>query len=483
MVGLPDLPYAVVAVAFSALVVALILYMSLQTRWFFFVLLSLVFFMLGNIAFSMVLPLYQIFFVVASASLFLGVESLASHLSVVGKAERVRGIMDSVQGSYDEKSQDEMLVLKTYNYLTNKFLYSILYVVGKKKAYGVLRDWRRESGYRLEFMRDGGVYIHVPKDEKMKDILHSFFQLNTKLLGLYASVTSMEKAKEVFLGVFGTSAGSYGEVLYSYGLPTILIKSIFDPLLEKCSGSTRETAKEVLKKVDTALEIEDGRISLGGVYEKIANLPPDDKVKYTKSVTSTLIKRCYPLLVEDLGVEKAELITSKSISELLKQHGAILSNYGITDVIPEGFATGMHRIRAGKCYLVKDTGTAFNILNEMMGYGFQGLLITRDLDRMQTESVIWLGKRAPRDDIAATDKMAELMKHIENFTKSKDSTIVLLDGAEYLATRHDFSMVLKFLHDLKEVIARHGSRLLLPINPAALSERDVALLERDFEKL
>ncbi|MBI4362482.1 MAG: DUF835 domain-containing protein, partial [Euryarchaeota archaeon] len=49
--------------------------------------------------------------------------------------------------------------------------------------------------------------------------------------------------------------------------------------------------------------------------------------------------------------------------------------------------------------------------------------------------------------------------------------------------RQDFSTVVKFLYDLKEVVALHQGRLLVPVSPRAIGEKEMALLERDLEVL
>jgi hypothetical protein len=58
---------------------------------------------------------------------------------------------------------------------------------------------------------------------------------------------------------------------------------------------------------------------------------------------------------------------------------------------------------------------------------------------------------------------------------------VLLDGVEYLRTRHGFPETLRLLQDLKDTAASQGAVLVAPVNPQALDSVEMAQVEREFE--
>ena len=60
---------------------------------------------------------------------------------------------------------------------------------------------------------------------------------------------------------------------------------------------------------------------------------------------------------------------------------------------------------------------------------------------------------------------------------------MLLDGLEYLVTTNGFDLTMKFLHDLRESVTLNRSRLIVPVSPATLDTRKLALLERHMEPI
>jgi tetratricopeptide (TPR) repeat protein len=67
---------------------------------------------------------------------------------------------------------------------------------------------------------------------------------------------------------------------------------------------------------------------------------------------------------------------------------------------------------------------------------------------------------------------------IKDFVTEHKDCVVLLDGLEYLILQNNFENVLKFVELLKDDIALNDAVLLLPIDPATLDTKQMALLER-----
>ena len=68
---------------------------------------------------------------------------------------------------------------------------------------------------------------------------------------------------------------------------------------------------------------------------------------------------------------------------------------------------------------------------------------------------------------------------IEHFIVASERPVVLLDGFEYLVSHNDFGSVLALLHDLNESVAIHESILLVPFDPSAFNDREIALIRRE----
>ncbi len=118
----------------------------------------------------------------------------------------------------------------------------------------------------------------------------------------------------------------------------------------------------------------------------------------------------------------------------------------------------------------------------------QGLCFAMDLPEglrqrylLQTTPVFWISKHGKGSiNPANLEIMAGMIN--EFFMKSKNP-VVLLDGIEYLIVTNGFIPVLKFLHDLREGVILHDAILILPLDPATLDEKELALIERNMHPL
>jgi predicted DNA-binding transcriptional regulator len=147
-------------------------------------------------------------------------------------------------------------------------------------------------------------------------------------------------------------------------------------------------------------------------------------------------------------------------------------------------------IGRGYSYLVKEEkpSRSFEIFDYLISENVAGLCITRTTHRLleekswlQRAKVYWLGKVPPSKELECVERLDEVMRVIREWTKTKDDTAVLLDGLEYLINHYDFTSVLRLVHDLVELIASNRSRLIVPLDPRAVGEKEMALLARDME--
>jgi hypothetical protein len=105
----------------------------------------------------------------------------------------------------------------------------------------------------------------------------------------------------------------------------------------------------------------------------------------------------------------------------------------------------------------------------------------RDLYTIQTTPIFWISSHGAD---AVTPYNLELMADmIWQFFKRSKRPVLLFDGVEYLIVIHGFLPVLKFIRDLQEGVIINRAILIMPINPMALGEKELALLERDMREL
>ncbi|ASJ06182.1 DUF835 domain-containing protein [Thermococcus pacificus] len=70
------------------------------------------------------------------------------------------------------------------------------------------------------------------------------------------------------------------------------------------------------------------------------------------------------------------------------------------------------------------------------------------------------------------------------FAKEVKGSVIVIDCVEYLLLYNDFKTVFKFLTNLRDhIVLKYGSGLILFIDNAVLSEREKALLLKEFEPI
>ncbi|MCZ7405507.1 MAG: DUF835 domain-containing protein [Candidatus Methanoperedens sp.] len=100
---------------------------------------------------------------------------------------------------------------------------------------------------------------------------------------------------------------------------------------------------------------------------------------------------------------------------------------------------------------------------------------------LQTTPVFWISKHGKGSINPANIEIMAGM--INEFFRTSKNPVVLLDGIEYIIITNGFIPVLKFLHDLREWAILHNAILILPLNPATLDEKELALIERNMHPI
>jgi len=100
---------------------------------------------------------------------------------------------------------------------------------------------------------------------------------------------------------------------------------------------------------------------------------------------------------------------------------------------------------------------------------------------LQTSPIFWISKHG--NDSINPANLEIIAGTIYDFVKKSKDPIILLDGIEYPIIMNGFTPVLKFLHDIREWVILHKAVFILPVSPAALDERELALIERIMDKV
>ncbi len=100
---------------------------------------------------------------------------------------------------------------------------------------------------------------------------------------------------------------------------------------------------------------------------------------------------------------------------------------------------------------------------------------------LQTSPIFWISRHG--NDSINPANLEIMAGTIYDFLKKSKYPIVLLDGIEYPIIINGFTPVLKFLHDVREWVILHEAVFILPVSPAALDERELALIDRIMDRV
>jgi len=147
-----------------------------------------------------------------------------------------------------------------------------------------------------------------------------------------------------------------------------------------------------------------------------------------------------------------------------------------------------YAVEPAACYVLaaKRPDTAYRLFNELTRNGVPGLVISRQhparVQRVHgvTCRVVWLCHTLGEDCLNPA-ALQSLYERITVFLCENPDGVALVDGLEYLAGHNEFRRTLTFVEDLNEFVSQHGSVVLFPVDPDALTEREFALLGRELE--
>jgi len=146
----------------------------------------------------------------------------------------------------------------------------------------------------------------------------------------------------------------------------------------------------------------------------------------------------------------------------------------------------------GSFILVKGASAddvAYNIFKRLLEHDHNGLSISRKHPEKVKAShelgeftANWLSKSS--DPLSVTPmNLGKVAHNINSFLKSDVRQVVILEGLEYLVNNNDFTKVLRLIEDLHEKTIKHNSFMLIPVNPAIYSKRDIEMLQEEVDQV
>ena len=146
-------------------------------------------------------------------------------------------------------------------------------------------------------------------------------------------------------------------------------------------------------------------------------------------------------------------------------------------------------LKPGNVYLVEERRpkASFDMFEHGLSSGCCGMVVTRELPKklvnernIGNSRVVWLTNLVGDGRINPT-AIGILMSQLRSFIEGHGKTVVLVDGLEYLISLNTYDRMLQFMNQLRDVVMTNDSALIVPVDPRTLSERELALLERNLE--
>lgn len=151
-----------------------------------------------------------------------------------------------------------------------------------------------------------------------------------------------------------------------------------------------------------------------------------------------------------------------------------------------------YKLKTGYSYLIREESLEKSslIFQEYVTHNYHGLLLSRtkpsrirDSYNLITTPILWM-TNAKTDEKSVKPKELERMALIiKDFILYEKNSVILIQRLDYLITENDFKQVLRFIHNLNDIIMNGTCILLISINPGTLTRENLALLRQELEDL
>jgi len=258
------------------------------------------------------------------------------------------------------------------------------------------------------------------------------------------------------------------------------------------------------KVVESAVDGEEAIEKFKNTEKKIDLIIMDQRIPAKKGIEVTKeIMKIYPevkvLFASADSLAKFEAKTLGVVGFLQKP----FEMYMLTSIIREVLETQKiiseeeiaidrgqkYSLEPGYSYLIKEEKpfVAFDIFVDQVTHGNRGLCISRQHPSkvrvnygLKRTPILWFSQTSTDNSIDPSN-ISKLVHTIRNFVKENKGSVVLLDGVEYLKLQNDFNLVMKYLNMINDIIMAEEAKLILPINPKALTENEMAYMEREMK--
>jgi hypothetical protein len=159
----------------------------------------------------------------------------------------------------------------------------------------------------------------------------------------------------------------------------------------------------------------------------------------------------------------------------------------------EPVPTSPDQLESGYNYLIEEPQPkrSFEFFKAKVGKGAKGLCISTSYPKKIIEeyglhgtTVYWLSELEFDNQSLHPRRLDfEVTRAIQNFVKSNPSSLLIIDGVEFLILINGFERVMTFIKKMNDIMSATASTLITSINPSAFSEEKLSIIEREFDRV
>ena len=129
------------------------------------------------------------------------------------------------------------------------------------------------------------------------------------------------------------------------------------------------------------------------------------------------------------------------------------------------------------------------LLSRKMDEGYKGLVITRmNPKRIRDEfkvepEILWLTDKESTQEKTVAPSLEMIIHTIQEFMKSEEKGIIVLDGIQYLISNTSFESVIRMVRNLADEVSESDDILAISVSPETLKPQELSILEREMEVL
>ena len=149
----------------------------------------------------------------------------------------------------------------------------------------------------------------------------------------------------------------------------------------------------------------------------------------------------------------------------------------------------LNGLQPGGCFTNHSNERCLKAYADLTMHGVPGLCIAREDPEtlishygISRESILIVASR-PIGGFEAVSDLQGLSRVVSGFLGDHEAPVVLLDGLEYIVTRHGFDAFYQFIQEKRFDFLEAGAVLLVILDPATLTEREKALLAAELKTL